>query len=144
METFFSHHYILVISDKKVIITINKTFFPYFDYNTLVNITNTIISLLYPGETFKAPGTETTISISILNRPSVEKSRSGKEIQPELMEHGGIVHAKIEEKHCTTSADNHVFLNLDISISFFINKGKIATSRIQVYPTSDKFIPFSG
>jgi hypothetical protein len=128
--------------ESKEIIIRKKDDLAPFDIFILHQIMNTIVSLLYP-HGFGEAGTETAIDLRILNKPTVEKSLEiGREVHRELVGANDIIYGYIKDSNCIFSGDTNNFQSFDIRIEFFIKGGKVATGRMQVYRSNDKFIPY--
>ncbi|QQR50471.1 hypothetical protein IPF86_00930 [Candidatus Nomurabacteria bacterium] len=113
-----------------------------FDTFMLHQVMNTVVSLLYP-HTFQEPGTETVVSLSLLNKPVIEKNPvTNKEIHRELVGINDVIYGYIKDSHCICSGDTNNFQSFDIRIEFFVRGGKIAAGRMQVYRSNDKFVPY--
>ncbi len=126
---------------REIIVRLGQLVDKELDVQVLHMLINTIISLLYPRIETKAPGTETLITCSVLNKPHIKKSSEGTGVLRDLLDGGEIIHVYSLDEHFAYSGDTNNFLNFDTSFEFFITGGKIATARLQVFPTSDKYLP---
>lgn len=121
---------------KEFILIIKPIFSPYFDHSMIHRITQSICSLLYPGIQNKNPGYETEIAISILNKPS----DTAQHTERKFFQRHALVYGYIKDTTIVATDKKHL-VSLDLDITFHISGGKVATSRMQVFPTKDKHLP---
>jgi hypothetical protein len=104
----------------RVEIRIMEIMHNYFDHNTVMKITNTIFSMLYPGLSFQNHGSITRIQIEVRNGSLCKKNN-------------GILSGYIRRIDCRYTEEKCI-LHLNIEIELFTKEGSVATSHIQVHP----------